>query len=112
MAREKTGGRTKGTPNHLPAALRSDIMAAFYAEDPDKDIPSGADWLMELKRDYKPVFAGLLSRILPKEIVAEVVTTTKTFQLNMMGLPRPEQVVVPELAVLPLPGEQLEVVDD
>ena len=66
---------------------------------------------MELKRDYKPVFAGLLSRILPKEIVAEVTQTTKTFQLNMMGLPRPE-IVQHDLPALPLPGEQLEMTAD
>ena len=100
MPRLKTGGREKGTPNQLPAKLRSDIMAAFEAEDLDKGIPSGEDWLMELKRDFKPVFAGLLSKILPKEIVAEVVQTTKTFTLNMNGLPHQKkrvESVLPQL---------------
>ena len=101
MKGQKTGGRQKGAPNRLPAALREEIMDAFFAEDIDKGILGGNDWLLLLKRDYVPVFAGLLSKILPKEIVAEVTQTTKTFTLNMSGLAHEKKriaSVLPQLA--------------
>lgn len=81
----KSGGRKKGTPNAVPAQLRDMIIGVLMAEDED-EAQQINPWMADLKNEYKPVFAGLLSKIIPKEMAVEVVETAKTFTLNMNGL--------------------------
>ena len=82
---KKYGGRKKGTPNLLPAQLRKMIIGVLVAET-RKEEEAINPWLADLKRDYVPVYAGLLSRVIPKEMPVEATTTIKEFTLNMLGL--------------------------
>lgn len=65
MAREKgspkTGGRTKGTPNKLNAALKDAILNTL-------EKAGGEEYLLTVaKADYK-TFCSLLGRVLPLQI--------------------------------------------
>ena len=85
-------------------------MTAFEAEDKDAGVLGDHDWLMMLKRDYVPVFAGLLSKILPKEIVAEITHKDNVFTLNMIGL-EPKRDIEHQLPSLARIGVDDEVIE-
>jgi len=61
----KTGGRTKGTPNKTTAEMREAIIQAFHEA-------GGVDYLVRVANDDPRTFLGLLGRVLPKEVKAEV----------------------------------------
>ena len=96
----KTGGRKPNTPNAVPAMLRDMIIGVLMAKD-DAEAHEINPWMADLKYEYKPVFAGLLSKIIPKEMAVEVTETIKTFTLNMNGLDHEKKrvnSVLPQLA--------------
>ena len=57
----KTGGRTKGTPNKLNAAVREAIEAAF-------EEVGGAKYLVAVARDDPKTFCALLGKVLPLQV--------------------------------------------
>lgn len=65
----KTGGRSKGTPNRTTAEMRGAIVQAFHEA-------GGVDYLVKVAKDDPRTFCGLLGRVLPREVKAEVATTT------------------------------------
>ena len=65
----KTGGRTKGTPNKTTSEMRDAIIQAFHEA-------GGVDYLVRVASDDPRTFLGLLGRVLPKEVKAEVHTTS------------------------------------
>lgn len=62
---KKTGGRKKGTPNKATAELKDAILSAF-------DSVGGSTYLVEVAKEHPQVFCTLLSKVLPKDIVADV----------------------------------------
>jgi hypothetical protein len=62
---QKHGGRTRGTPNRLPAKVKEAIQAAF-------DEVGGKDYLVEVARTDPRVFCALLAKLVPAEVRAEV----------------------------------------
>lgn len=61
----KTGGRTVGTPNKVTAEIKTAILAAF-------DTVGGQTYLARQAEDNPVAFLGLLGKILPAEIKAEL----------------------------------------
>lgn len=61
----KFGGRTKGTPNKIPATVKQMVLAALTAE-------GGIDYLRQQARDNPTPFLTLLAKIVPQQINAEV----------------------------------------
>lgn len=68
---KKTGGRKKGTPNKATAELKDAILSAF-------DSVGGSTYLVEVAKEHPQVFCTLLSKVLPKDIVADVNLTAPT----------------------------------
>lgn len=63
--REKTGGRTKGTPNKITATVKMMVLEAFEKK-------GGVKWLMK-HMDAQPVaFMSLLGRIMPTQVIGDV----------------------------------------
>lgn len=61
---KKFGGRQKGTPNKTTAQIKDAIIEAF-------EKAGGVDYLVELSKDNPAVFAGLLGKILPRDVSLE-----------------------------------------
>ena len=59
--RQKTGGRTRGTPNKLSASIKSAIESAF-------DKVGGEAYLVDVAKSDPRTFCGLLGKILPSQI--------------------------------------------
>src|SRR5277367_3454288 len=59
----KTGGRAKGTPNHVTVSLREAIMNAFTTV-------GGEAYLVTVAETNPAVFCALLARILPLQLTA------------------------------------------
>ena len=68
-------------------------------------------YLADLKHNYPPVFAGLLSKMLPKEQPIEVAEKVKQFKLNMIGL-KPKSDLPSTLPALPKIGADAQEVAD
>ena len=64
MKGQKTGGRTKGTPNKVNAELRDMILGALSDA-------GGQKYLLTQALDNPASFMSLLGRILPKEITGK-----------------------------------------
>lgn len=63
--REKTGGRTAGTPNKLTATVKMMVLGALAAK-------GGQKWL-EKQMNAEPVaFMTLLGKIIPTQVVGDV----------------------------------------
>ncbi len=61
----KTGGRQKGTPKKITAALKEAIEVAF-------DEVGGKDYLVEVARSDPKVFCTLLGKLVPTQLRAEL----------------------------------------
>jgi hypothetical protein len=61
----RTGGRTKGTPNRLTAAVKDAILVAF-------ETVGGEDYLVRVARSDPRTFCTLLGRLLPSELRASI----------------------------------------
>lgn len=61
----KTGGRAKGTPNKVTQEIKAGILAAF-------NTVGGAEYLVGQAKENPVAFMGLLGKILPSEIKAEL----------------------------------------
>src|SRR5271170_5236835 len=59
----KTGGRAKGTQNHVTVSLREAIMHAFTKV-------GGENYLVTVAKKNPAVFCALLARILPLQLTA------------------------------------------
>lgn len=59
--RQKTGGRTKGTPNKVNAAVKEAILGAFSEV-------GGQAYLEKVAENDPRVFCGLLGKILPTQL--------------------------------------------
>ncbi len=57
----KTGGRVKGTPNHITKSIKQAIESAFH------DV-GGQAYLTEIARDDPKTFCTLLAKIIPTEV--------------------------------------------
>lgn len=62
---QKKGGKKKGTPNKKTALLKEMILTAL-------DEAGGIDYLKRQARNEPVAFLGLIGKILPKEIDANV----------------------------------------
>ena len=58
-------GRPKGKPNKLTMSVKAAIEEAFGEV-------GGATWLVEQAKDKPEVFAGLLGKIIPKEVTVNL----------------------------------------
>lgn len=58
---KKTGGRTKGTPNKLTAALKDVILQALANA-------GGADYLTKQAKENPNAFLALVGRVLPLQV--------------------------------------------
>lgn len=63
--RPKYGGRKKGTPNKLTAALKAMVARALERE-------GGVEYLREIAREDPAAFLALLGKILPREVKAGI----------------------------------------
>lgn len=61
MARTKTGGRTKGTPNKVNGAVKDAILRAFNRV-------GGAMYLEKVANEDPKTFCTLLGKVVPTEI--------------------------------------------
>ncbi len=95
----KTGGRKPNTPNAVPAMLRDMIIGVLVAKTPEEAREINP-WLADLKEQFVPVYAGLLSRVIPKEMATEVSHKDNVFHLNMLGVGNKRHIVntLPALA--------------
>jgi len=57
----RTGGRKKGTPNHLTSSVKQALFDSFSTL-------GGKRWLVRLGKEDPRTFAMLLGRIIPTEI--------------------------------------------
>ena len=62
-------GRPKGSPNKTTRTLKEALLASF-------ETLGGEEWLVQLAGSDPKAYAGLLGRLVPSEISAEVVSTT------------------------------------
>ncbi len=58
-------GRPRGTPNRTTASLKEALLNAF-------DEAGGEGWLVALARSDPRTFAGLLGRLIPREVQAQI----------------------------------------
>lgn len=65
MARPKTGGRQRGTPNRVTAAVKEAVQTAF-------DEAGGVKYLLMVAKTDPRTFCGLLGRIIPMQINGQV----------------------------------------
>lgn len=63
--KKKTGGKTKGTPNKNTALLKDMILTAL-------DDAGGIEYLKKQATNEPVAFLGLIGKILPKEIDANI----------------------------------------
>lgn len=63
--REKTGGRTKGTPNKLTSTVKMMILGAL-------DSKGGQKWLEKQMDKYPQAFMTLLGKIIPTQVVGDM----------------------------------------
>lgn len=64
MARPKTGGRKKGTPNKVTAELKTAILKAF-------DKAGGESYLVTVAKENPAVFCQLLGKVLPMQVAGD-----------------------------------------
>ena len=57
----ETSGRKKGTPNKNTKAIKEAIERAFSTV-------GGEDWLVRVSKRRPEILAGLIARILPKQV--------------------------------------------
>ena len=74
-SRQKTGGRSKGTPNLVTAELKNLILGAL------SDV-GGQAYLARQAEENPVAFMGLVGKILPKDINANVETKNVTIVLD------------------------------
>ena len=61
----KTGGRLKGTPNKTTGKIKDAILEAF-------EKAGGVTYLTKLAKEDARTFVGLLGKIVPSEVKADV----------------------------------------
>lgn len=76
---ERRGGRIAGTPNKLTKSVKEAIEAAF-------DKVGGADYLARMAEDQPVAFMGLLGKVLPAQINANVTGTEKRTVILQFGV--------------------------
>ena len=64
MPRAKTGGRTKGVPNKISAAVKDNVLAVFNRLDGTSGM---AEWAKENKTEFYKIYA----RLLPTDVDVE-----------------------------------------
>lgn len=81
-------GRPKGSVDKVPKAIKEAILAAF--NDPRT---GGVEWLVALAQEDKKTFAGLLGRIIPKDVNANLTgdITISTILNEIYGTDQPEE---------------------
>lgn len=57
----KTGGRQKGTPNRVTAAVKDAVITAF-------DEVGGAAYLVQIAKSDPRTFCGLLGKVIPLDV--------------------------------------------
>ena len=72
-------GRPKGSPNKLTVDLRKAIHEAY-------EKAGGVAYLLQVAQDDPKTFCALLSKTMPKEIVAEVNHTMKNLMDEINGV--------------------------
>jgi len=86
-AGQKTGGRTKGTPNKTTALLKEAILGAATEVGSDGN---GKDGLMGycgfLARSEPKAFAALLGKVLPMQVTGEDGGPIKVTQVQLVAL--------------------------
>lgn len=72
MARQKTGGRQKGTPNKTTAALKDAIITAAELVGKDGVGTDGlVGYLQHVASTDVKAFSGLLGKVLPMQLTGE-----------------------------------------
>lgn len=72
MAKPKTGGRQKGTPNKVTGLLREAIVLAAEAHGYDGKGKDGVKGYCQYLAAKEPkAFAGLLGKVLPLQLTGE-----------------------------------------
>jgi hypothetical protein len=61
IKKQKTGGRTKGTPNKVNAAVKEAIVSAFSKV-------GGENYLVKIAKDDPRTFCALLGRVMPTQL--------------------------------------------
>jgi hypothetical protein len=77
VGQPKTGGRARGTPNQVTAAVKEAITAAF-------DEVGGKDYLVEVAKSDPKVFCALLGKLLPAEIRASLDDRSAPIQIRVV----------------------------
>lgn len=62
---QKTGGRTKGTPNKVTATVKEALQAAF-------DEVGGKDYLVRIATEEPKAFCALIGKVIPQDVNASV----------------------------------------
>lgn len=75
----KTGGRKAGVPNRLTTSVKEAIEGAF-------DKVGGVDYLVEMAEKQPVAFMGLLGKVLPAQINANVTGTEKRTVVLQFGI--------------------------
>jgi hypothetical protein len=77
----KVGGRTKGTPNKIPKAVKEMVLEALGRV-------GGAAYLAKQANDNPAPFMALIARIIPTQVTADVNTTITEIRETFVD-PRP-----------------------
>jgi hypothetical protein len=63
--REKTGGRTAGTPNKLTSTVKMMVLGAL-------DALGGQKWLVKQAKAHPQAFMQMLKQIIPTQVVGDM----------------------------------------
>jgi len=63
--REKTGGRTAGTPNKLTSTVKMMVLGAL-------DKLGGEDYLVRMAKKHPQAYMTLLGKIIPTQVVGDM----------------------------------------
>lgn len=65
---KKSGGAVKGSQKKLTLSVKQAIMTAY-------EKAGGTDYLLKVAKENPPVFCGLLAKVVPAEIQADIRTS-------------------------------------
>jgi hypothetical protein len=68
-----------GRPNKFSKDIKKAVLEAFEAG-------GGTKWLQRQMAENPVAYIGLLAKILPTQLLAEIQVTTKTVEINFLGL--------------------------
>lgn len=78
----KSGGRKRGTPNRVTAALKDAILAAAEAAGGDGGL---VGYLTELAVNEPVAFAGLLGKVLPLTVTGEADSPLQITRIELVA---------------------------